>query len=619
MNEILDIPIEKEKIQHHQESGLTFENIAHLLDKSEKTPTEQQIKALFNPSKVVEVIDYTKDMELLFETKRDSSQSSESSDCSQPLKKAKTNSLLSSQTDPFEDNDTSFKTSTQVALDIVNDLFSPKPQEEKVNDFNPFKNPWKLEKAKTLVLNNPYHNQRITHQSIVPEENKVATKSSLKENFQRAWGSGIKSDGPVKKVNQKPQPEVKPFYNPWSSSVSHKINMPPAIEEKPFPLRKEPEVEMTNPFVNYKTAGQLLVDNEKKNWSKGLTKSNCPSALSQRKSNNPDRNNDDPLRKKFVCPVKSSSDAQIVSDKNDNDDELNSELLKGFDRQLLLRIKREVVSQSEKLSWDDIAGLNKAKEAIYESVIYPVKHPKLFQGLRRGSRAILLFGPPGNGKTLIGKAIASEVDATFLSISASSLTSKWIGESENLVRAMFAYAVVMQPSVIFFDEIDSLLMKRDGEGGGGESMVRLKTEFLVQLDGTNSLKDSDQVILIGATNRPDSIDEAVRRRFTKRILIPLPNDIARVQLMKNLLNKNNEVHSLTEDDFLELTRRTEGFSGSDLNNLAREAAHQQLRKMMKKNNHQINPDSVSAGHFTIKYFIKTAYHYRFRLQVLLTS
>lgn len=168
-----------------------------------------------------------------------------------------------------------------------------------------------------------------------------------------------------------------------------------------------------------------------------------------------------------------------------------------------------------------------------------------------------------------------------MSISASTLTSKWIGESETLVRAMFAYAKVLQPCVIFFDEVDSLLGKRDSEAAG-ESMNRLKTEFLIQLDGANSLKENDQVILIGATNRPYAIDEAMIRRFTKRILIPLPRKKARKQLIAHLLKKSGENHSLSDEDLDMIANNTGGYSGADLKNLAVEASHIPLRKALNK-------------------------------------
>lgn len=163
-----------------------------------------------------------------------------------------------------------------------------------------------------------------------------------------------------------------------------------------------------------------------------------------------------------------------------------------------------------------------------------------------------------------------------MSISASSLTSKWIGESEALVRAMFAYAKLKQPSVIFFDEIDSLLEKRDSDGGN-QCFNRIKTEFLVQLDGVNALTKTDRVLFIAATNLPSKIDEAILRRFSKRILVPLPVKIARKKLFKHMLAK--ESHTITDEQFDNLADRTEGYSGSDIAQVCKEAAMMPFRKI----------------------------------------
>jgi len=146
--------------------------------------------------------------------------------------------------------------------------------------------------------------------------------------------------------------------------------------------------------------------------------------------------------------------------------------------------------------------------------------PDIFTGLRAPPKGLLLFGPPGTGKTMLARAIASEGKATFFSISASSLTSKWVGEGEKMVRTLFAMANIKQPSIIFLDEIDSLLCSR--AQGQLESSRRIKTEFFIQLDGTRT-KENDRVLVIGATNRPMELDDAVRRRFVKRLYIPLPN------------------------------------------------------------------------------------------------
>jgi SpoVK/Ycf46/Vps4 family AAA+-type ATPase len=187
--------------------------------------------------------------------------------------------------------------------------------------------------------------------------------------------------------------------------------------------------------------------------------------------------------------------------------------------------------------------------------------------LRGPPKGLLLFGPPGTGKTMIGKCIASQAKATFFSISASSLTSKWVGESEKMMRALFAVARCHQPAVIFIDEIDSMLCQRtDGEF---EASRRLKTEFLVQFDGASTCAE-DRILVIGATNRPQELDEAARRRLVKRLYIPLPDSPARRQIILNLLS--NQTHALSFIDLDAIVEQTEGYSGSDMDCLCREAA-----------------------------------------------
>uniref|UniRef100_A0A8C7U7J0 Fidgetin-like protein 1 n=1 Tax=Oncorhynchus mykiss TaxID=8022 RepID=A0A8C7U7J0_ONCMY len=217
--------------------------------------------------------------------------------------------------------------------------------------------------------------------------------------------------------------------------------------------------------------------------------------------------------------------------------------------------------------FEDIAGQELAKQALQEIVILPALRPELFTGLRAPARGLLLFGPPGNGKTMLAKAVAMESNATFFNISAASLTSKYVGEGEKLVRALFAVARELQPSIIFIDEIDSLLCER--REGEHDASRRLKTEFLIEFDGVQSGGD-ERVLVMGATNRPQELDEAVLRRFAKRVYVALPTEETRLKLVKNLLEKHGNPLALKE--LSQLARMTEGYSGSDLTSLAKDAS-----------------------------------------------
>lgn len=233
----------------------------------------------------------------------------------------------------------------------------------------------------------------------------------------------------------------------------------------------------------------------------------------------------------------------------------------------------EILVTKPGVEWEDIAGLAVAKQALYESVILPSIREDIFQDLRAPPRGLLLYGPPGNGKTLLAKALASKADAAFFNISASSLTSKWVGEGEKLVRALFEVAAEKQPSIIFIDEIDSILSSR--AANEHEASRKLKTEFLVHFDGLAS--SNGRVIVIGATNRPHELDDAAQRRLVKRIYIPLPDHEARAAIIKHLFQKQK--HSLDQAKLKQLVSMTEGYSASDLTALCKEASMMGIREL----------------------------------------
>ncbi|KAG0754849.1 hypothetical protein G6F57_010724 [Rhizopus arrhizus] len=232
-----------------------------------------------------------------------------------------------------------------------------------------------------------------------------------------------------------------------------------------------------------------------------------------------------------------------------------------------------ILTEKPNVRWDDVAGLQGAKEALKEAVILPIKFPHFFTGQRKPWRGILLYGPPGTGKSYLAKAVATEANSTFFSVSSSDLVSKWLGESERLVKQLFQMARENKPSIVFIDEVDSLCGAR-GEGES-EASRRIKTEFLVQMNGVGN--DMDGVLVLGATNIPWQLDTAIRRRFEKRIYIALPDAPARASIFA--LNVGSTPCTLTQTDYRKLADMTEGYSGSDIATLVRDALMQPIRKV----------------------------------------
>uniref|UniRef100_T1IYH1 vesicle-fusing ATPase n=1 Tax=Strigamia maritima TaxID=126957 RepID=T1IYH1_STRMM len=290
-------------------------------------------------------------------------------------------------------------------------------------------------------------------------------------------------------------------------------------------------------------------------------------------------------------PVKAGESS---SKKNNGNSDSDSDSDDPEMKKLQSRLGGSALIESPNIKWDDVIGLEAAKEALKEAVILPIKFPHLFTGKRTPWKGILLYGPPGTGKSYLAKAVATEANnSKFFSVSSSDLVSKWLGESEKLVKNLFQLARENKPSIIFIDEIDSLCSSRsDSES---ESARRIKTEFLVQMQGVGN--DTEGILVLGATNIPWVLDAAIRRRFEKRIYIPLPEEPSRTQMFK--LHLGSTPHNLREDDFKILGKKPKGkinfsqlnliylttfilfarYSGADISIVVRDALMQPVRKV----------------------------------------
>ncbi|KAG5155631.1 hypothetical protein JHK82_013600 [Glycine max] len=250
-----------------------------------------------------------------------------------------------------------------------------------------------------------------------------------------------------------------------------------------------------------------------------------------------------------------------------------------LDNEFEKQIRPEVIPANEiDVTFSDIGALDDTKESLQELVMLPLRRPDLFTGgLLKPCRGILLFGPPGTGKTMLAKAIAKEAGASFINVSMSTITSKWFGEDEKNVRALFTLAAKVSPTIIFLDEVDSMLGQRT-RVGEHEAMRKIKNEFMTHWDGLLT-KQGERILVLAATNRPFDLDEAIIRRFERRIMVELPSVENREKILRTLLAKEKVDNEL---DFKELATMTEGYTGSDLKNLCTTAAYRPVRELIQQ-------------------------------------
>lgn len=293
-------------------------------------------------------------------------------------------------------------------------------------------------------------------------------------------------------------------------------------------------------------------------------------------------NRADQLNKLSKKPLKSGGSTSDSSqskgkDSSSSSDGSDDKELSEEEQELERQIMGTVLMEKPEVSWDDIAGLPEPKQALREAVVLPIAQPQLFSGARKPWTGILLFGPPGTGKTMLAKAAAREIDCTFMIADSATITSKWMGEAEKLAKILFDVARKKAPTLIFFDEIDSIATKR-GDSGESSGIRRLKTQLLQEMQGVKENKGK-LVTIMAATNRPWDIDSAFLRRLERKIYVPLPDKESRTAILKY---HSRGIETKPDVDFDKLSEQMEGYSGSDIAIMCREAIMRPIRELDKE-------------------------------------
>ncbi|KAF9235871.1 P-loop containing nucleoside triphosphate hydrolase protein [Melanogaster broomeanus] len=324
---------------------------------------------------------------------------------------------------------------------------------------------------------------------------------------------------------------------------------------------KQNYAESYRQYMNSLDYFMLAQKYEKNEKSRVLIRAKIEEYLSRAETLKKHIQTQDEQRSRKVISANGSSTAVAGKGKEGGDDDQDPELKK-----LRAGLSSAILSEKPNVKWDDVAGLEGAKASLKEAVILPIKFPHLFTGKRTPWRGILLYGPPGTGKSYLAKAVATEAKSTFFSVSSSDLVSKWQGDSERLVKNLFEMARENKPAIIFIDEVDSLAALMNGVG-----------------------HDDTGVLVLGATNIPWQLDPAIKRRFEKRIYIPLPGIEARKRMFK--IHVGSTPCQLETKDYRTLAERTEGYSGSDLSIVVRDALMQPVRKVISATHFKPIPPS----------------------------
>ncbi|KAM4772756.1 katanin p60 ATPase-containing subunit A1 [Rhinophrynus dorsalis] len=427
--------------------------------------------------------------------------------------------------------------------------------------------------AREYALLGNYDSAMVYYQGVLDQMNKYLY--SVKDAFlQQKW----------QQVWQEISVEAKHVKEIMSTLESFKLdNSPVKAAQQEFPVHDGEVWSLPVPVERRPSPGPRkrqspqCSDNRAHNNNRLSAAVKCSNVPSSRHPNNVKvkpvraREKKDPLSK--VKEEKSKSDVPETEVKKFDG--------AGYDKDLVEALERDIISQNPNIRWDDIADLEEAKKLLKEAVVLPMWMPEFFKGIRRPWKGVLMVGPPGTGKTLLAKAVATECKTTFFNISSSTLTSKYRGESEKLVRLLFEMARYYAPTTIFIDEIDSICSRR-GTSEEHEASRRVKAELLVQMDGVGGASENDDpskmVMVLAATNFPWDIDEALRRRLEKRIYIPLPSAKGRGELLRINLR---ELELADDVDIECIARNMDGYSGADITNVCRDASLMAMRRRIE--------------------------------------